>query len=129
MLSFLKYDGSTDGLVIDGACDRETFGEFMETVLLPQTKPGDVVIMDNARIHKKSFDATLFERRGVEIRYLPAYSPDLNPIEKMWSKVKSIMRPLQPRTFNEIWRRSSEAHLDVTAKDALGWYEACGYCH
>ena len=127
MLSFLKYDGSTDGLVIDGACNKETFREFMDEVLLPRTSPGDVVIMDNARIHKKSFDIALFETKGVEIRYLPAYSPDFNPIEKMWSKVKSIMRQHKPRTFNEIWRRSSEAHLDVTAKDALGWYESCGY--
>lgn len=129
MLSFLKYDGSTDGLVIDGACDKETFREFMEEVLLPQCQPGDVVILDNARIHKKSFDTALFENNGVEIKYLPPYSPDLNPIEKMWSKVKSIMRQFQPRDFNEILRRSSEAHLDVTAKDALGWYEACGYFH
>ena len=101
----------------------------MEEVLFPQTRPGDVVIMDNAIIHKKSFNITLFESKGVEIKYLPPYSPDLNPIEKMWSKVKSIMRQLQPRTFNEIWRRSSEAHLDVTAKDAPGWYESCGYSH
>lgn len=129
MLSFLKFDGSTDGLVIDGSCDKDTFREFMENVLLPQTRKGDVVIMDNARIHKKSFDVALFERKGVEIKYLPPYSPDLNPIEKMWSKIKSIMRQLQPRTFNEIWRRSSEAHLDVTAKDALGWFESCGYYH
>ena len=129
MLPFLKHDGSTDGLVINGPCDKETFREFMEEVLFPQTRPGDVVIMDNARIHKKSFNITLFESKGVEIKYLPPYSPDLNPIEKMWSKVKSIMRQLQPRTFNEIWRRSSEAHLDVTAKDALGWYESCEYSH
>lgn len=116
-------------MVIDGSCDKETFREFMEKILLPQTRKGDVVIMDNARIHKKSFDIALFEIKGVEIKYLPPYSPDLNPIEKMWSKVKNTMRQLQPRTFNEIWRRSSEAHLDVTAKDAIGWYEACGYCH
>lgn len=129
MLSFLKFDGSTDGLLIDGTADKETFREFMEEILLPKTSYGDIVIMDNARIHKKSFNVELFEKKGVKIKYLPPYSPDLNPIEKMWSKIKSILRLFQPRNFNEIWRRESEAHLDVTANDALGWYESCGYFH
>lgn len=116
-------------MVVDGAVDKETYREFMEEIVLPQTKRGDVVIMDNARIHKNSFDPQRFRRKGVQIKYLPPYSPDLNPIEKMWSKVKSILRKCQPRTFNEIWRRSSEAQLSVTASDAHGWYESCGYFH
>lgn len=129
MLSYLKHDGSTDSLLIDGAVDKAIFREFMEDILLPQTHPGDIVIMDNAKIHKNSFDIELFKAKGVEMKYLPPYSPDLNPIEKMWSKVKNILRRFQPRNFFEIWRRMSEAHLDVTAKDALGWYDACGYSH
>lgn len=129
MLSFLKYDGSNGGLYIDGAVDKRIFRDFMEEVLLPQTKAGDIIIMDNARIHKNSFDAKKFEAKGVEIRYLPPYSPDLNPIEKMWSKIKSILRRFKPRNFNEIWRYGSEAHLDVTEGDAHGWYESCGYSH
>lgn len=65
--------------------------------------------------------------KDVSIKYLPPYSPELNPIEKMWSRIKSILRKLQPRNFFDMWRSISVAHLDVTAKDALGWYEACGY--
>ena len=129
MLSFLKYDGSTDGLFVDGAVDKPTFREFMEDILLPQIKEGEIVIMDNARIHKNSFDEKKFKAKGVEIKYLPPYSPDLNPIEKMWSKIKSASRKFKPRNFNEIWRFGSEAHLDVTANDARGWYLSCGYSH
>lgn len=129
MLSFLKFNGATDSLLIDGSADKDTFREFMESILLPSTQVGDVVIMDNARIHKNSFDMQLFKAKGVEIKYLPPYSPDLNPIEKMWSKVKNILGQTRPRNFHEIWRRMSEAHLDVTANDASGWYEACGYSH
>ena len=90
MLSFLKYDGSTDGLFVDGTVDKPTFREFMEDILLPQIKEGEIVIMDNARIHKNSFDEKKFKAKGVEIKYLPPYSPDLNPIEKMWSKIIAI---------------------------------------
>lgn len=129
MLSFLKYDGSTDGLFVDGAVDKLTFREFMEEILLPQVKEGEIVIMDNARIHKNSFDEKKFKEKGVEIKYLPPYSPDLNPIEKMWSKIKSTLRKFKPRNFNEIWRFGSEAHLDVTPDDAHGWYLSCGYSH
>ena len=129
MLSFLKYDGSTDGLFVDGAVDKPTFREFMEDILLPQIKEGEIVIMDNAKIHKNSFDEKKFKAKGVEIKYLPPYSPDLNPIEKMWSKIKSASRKFKPRNFNEIWSFGSEAHLDVTANDARGWYLSCGYSH
>lgn len=129
MLSFLKYDGTNDSLLIDGAADKESFRQFMEEILLPQTAPGDIIIMDNARIHKKSFNLRLFEAKKVEIKYLPPYSPDLNPIEHMWSKIKSIMRQDQPRDFNEIWGSMSRAHFKVTPQDAHGWYESCGYFH
>ena len=129
MLSFLRYDGKNDGLYVDGAVDKATFREFMEDILLPQTKSGDIIIMDNARIHKNSFDEKKFRAKGVAIKYLPPYSPDLNPIEKMWSKIKSILRKFKPRNFNEIWRFGSEAHMAVTAEDAHGWYSSCGYSH
>lgn len=101
----------------------------MEEVVLPACSSGDIIIMDNAKIHKGSFNIEKFKKKGVEIKYLPPYSPDLNPIEKMWSKIKSILRKFKPRNFFEMWRRVSEAHLDVTAEDAKGWYRACGYSH
>lgn len=129
MLSYIRFNGQNDSLLVDGAVDKTVFKEFMEEIVLPATTPGDIVIMDNARIHKGSFDKKLFETKGVEIKYLPPYSPELNPIEKMWSKIKAALRRLQPRDFLDLWRRTSEAHLDVTAKDALGWYESCGYFH
>lgn len=127
MISFIKLDGSNDNLLVDGAVNGQVFRKFMEEIVLPQTKAGDIVIMDNARIHKGSYSLKKFEEKGVQIKYLPPYSPDLNPIEKMWSKIKSILRKLKPRNYLEMWRRVSEAHLDITGEDALGWYESCGY--
>lgn len=129
LLSFLKFDGTTDGLIFSGAVNKEIFREFMEEILLPSTEKGDVVIMDNLNVHKNSFDSKLFERRGVEIKYTPRYSPEYNPIEMMWSTVKSSLRKAEPRNLFDIWREASCSQLDVTAENAHAWYKASGYCH
>lgn len=129
LLSYLKFDGQTDGVIFPGAVNTAIFREFMEKVLLPATHKGDVVIMDNLNVHKKSFDKKLFEKKGVEIRYTPRYSPEFNPIEMMWSKIKSDLRKAEPRDFFALWRESSCSQLDVTAENAHGWYKESGYCH
>lgn len=101
----------------------------MEEILLPKLSAGDIVIMDNLNVHKNSFDKSLFSKRGIEIKYLPRYSPEYNPIEMMWSKIKSIIRKMEPRDFISVWRETSIAHLDITPADARSWYKAAGYCH
>lgn len=108
---------------------REVFREFMEVDLLPRLKRGDVVIMDNASIHKFSFDMKKFKRRGIRILYLPPYSPELNPIEKMWSKMKSLLRKIGARTIETLQRAVSDALCEVTNSDRLGWFRGCGYIH
>lgn len=100
MLSYLKYNGETDGLIFSGGTDKATFKNFMEEILLPTAKAGDIVIMDNLKVHKNSFDKMLFEKKGVEIKYLPRYSPEYNPIEMMWSKVKTYTRKKNPGIFS-----------------------------
>ena len=129
MLSYLKYDGTTDGLIYSGGTDRKTFKNFMEDVLLPAVTTGDIIIMDNLNVHKKSFDENLFMQKGVTIKYIPRYSPEYNPIEMMWSKVKAYVHKKEPRYFLSVWRETSIAKLNVTPEDAPGWYKEAGYCH
>ena len=113
----------------EGAFNNASFKEYMEDLLLPSLKRGDIVIMDNLSIHKNSFDVRRFTRRGIKIKYLPRYSPDFNPIENMWSKVKQIIRKKEPRTGDQIWHTMNEALWSVTAENIAGWFRGCGYFH
>lgn len=106
---------------------RETYKEFMHEALLPTLKRGDIVIMDNASIHKNSFDSKKFKRRKIQIIYLPPYCPDLNPIEKLWSKMKSILRKIGARTIETLEKAINEALWQITPSDRLGWFKGCGY--
>lgn len=128
MLSYLKYDDKTDSFIFPGAVNKEIFKQFMEEVVLQEVKSGDIIIMDNLNVHKNSYNKDLFQRKRVEIKDMPSYSPEFNPIEMMWSKVKTHVRKAEPRTLNDVLREVSIAHLDVTADDAKGWYVASGYC-
>lgn len=129
VLSYLTYEGKNDSLIFPGAVNKEIFQQFMEEVLLPVTRKGDIVIMDNLNVHKNSYDRKLFEAKGVEIKYIPRYSPEYNPIEMMWSTMKSDLRKVEPRDFYDIWRETSRSLLDVTHEMAENWYRECGYCH
>lgn len=85
--------------------------------------------MDNCKAHKNALDEQLLEEHKVSIKYLPPYSPDLNPIENMWSKIKSELRREQPRNEWELWGKVDQAHKNVTEENALGWFRGCGYFH
>jgi len=127
MLSSLRLNGSTECLVFDGAVDKKMFTAYMEKMLLPTLLAGDIVIMDNLSVHKNSFDVNEFTSKGITIRYLPAYSPDLNPIEKMWSKVKSKLREYQATDDESLFSAIGEAFHSITASNANGWFESSGY--
>lgn len=101
----------------------------MEKQLLPLLKRGYTVIMDNLSVHKNSFDIAKFLRKGILIKYLPRYSPDLNPIEFMWSKVKAILRQIGARTQDELWHATNEALWSITTDNIAGWFKKCGYLH
>jgi transposase len=126
MLSSIRLNGSSECVVFDGAVDKKMFGAYMEGMLLPELLPGDIVIMDNLSAHK-SFDASMFTAKGITIKYLPAYSPDLNPIEKMWSKVKGKLREYQATDVDALFIAIGEAFSSITASNAEGWFESCGY--
>jgi transposase len=127
ILSLVRLDGTTESILFDGAVDRKMFDEYIKQILAPQLRSGDIVIMDNLKTHKSEFALKSVQSRHAEVKFLPAYSPDLNPIEKMWSKVKQILRGLKPRTSEELFCSTGTALGMVTATDAQGWFESAGY--
>ena len=102
------------------------FTAYMNDMLLPTLYTGDTVILDNLSAHK-GFDASKFTAQGITIKYLPAYSPDLNPIEKMWSKVKGKLRERQATDTESLFHAIGEVFSSITASNAEGWFENCGY--
>jgi len=127
MISSVRLDGSTACMVVDGATTKDIFEAYVEQILLPTIKAGDIVVMDNLSAHKSQRARELIESVGAELWYLPAYSPDLNPIEKMWSKIKSILRTLKARTKEALIHAIAKALAMITASDAKGWFNSCGY--
>jgi transposase len=127
MISSVRLDGSTACMVVDGATTQDIFEAYVEQILLPTLRAGDIVVLDNLAAHKSSKTRMLIESAGAELWYLPAYSPELNPIEKMWSKIKSILRTLKARTRETLIHAIARALEKVTAHDVSGWFESCGY--
>ena len=127
MISALRFDGSTADMVLDGATDGAAFLAYVREILTPSLRRGDIVVMDNLAAHKMPAVTEAIEACGAEVRFLPPYSPDFNPIEKMWSKIKAHLRKVKARTKETLWQAIGEALKKVTASDALGWFESCGY--
>ncbi len=129
MLSSIRLNGKSEGIIFNGGVNKEIFKEYIEDILLPTLKAGDIIIMDNLRAHNADFNWRKFKRRKVELKRLPPYSPDLNPIEMMWSVIKNKLRRASPQDDLEMWREVSYAHFDVTPKMAHNWFENIGYVH
>lgn len=127
MISSVRLDGSSACLTIEGATNAEVFRAYVQEVLRPTLQPGDIVILDNLSAHKDTRALAVISECGAEVRFLPAYSPDLNPIEMMWSKVKSLLRTAQARTSTDLLKAIGAALAAISAQDALGWFVACGY--
>jgi len=127
MISSIRRDGSTAAMTVEGATTSEVFRAYVEHILVPTLRPGDIVVLDNLSSHKDKQAIQLIEQAGAEVRPLPAYSPDLNPIEKMWSKVKALLRSAKARTDEALLLAIGSALSRVTAQDAEGWFASCGY--
>ena len=127
MISSVRLDGSTACMVVDGATNKEVFQAYVQHILVPTLKSGDIVVMDNLSAHKNKEVKEMIESVGAQLWYLPPYSPDLNPIEKMWSKIKSILRSLKARTQQVLIKAIAQALEAITASDAKGWFESSGY--
>ena len=127
MLSALRLDGSTAAMVIEGATDREAFEAYVRHVLIPNLRNGDIVVWDNLAPHKTPAIVAAIEAVGAEAWFLPPYSPDLNPIEKMWSKVKQFLRSAKARTEDALLKAIAAALRSVCSSDPKAWFNSCGY--
>jgi transposase len=127
MISSIRLDGTTACMTLEGATDTEAFRAYVREVLCPTLRPGDLVVMDNLSPHKSDQTLDLIAAAGAEVLFLPPYSPDLNPIEKMWSKVKALLRSAEARTPTDLVAAIGSALARVTPNDALGWFASCGY--
>ncbi len=127
MISSVRLNGETACMTIEGATNTEVFHAYVREILVPTLKPGDIVVLDNLGAHKNARTLALIEKAGAEVRFLPAYSPDLNPIELMWSKVKALLRKAQARNHPDLLAAIASALAAVTPEDALGWFACCGY--
>jgi transposase len=127
MIAAIDRNGTQAPWVLDGPMDGTAFGVWVEQVLVPTLAPGDIVIMDNLSVHKNAVARTAIQSAGAEVWDLPPYSPDLNPIEKMWSKVKSFLRKAKARTPDTLCQAIGSAMEQVTNKDIKNWFASCGY--
>jgi len=129
MLSAIRLDGviRSASLVYDGPTDAAVFLTYVEDCLAPNLKPRDIVVMDNLSSHKGQGVTEAIESVGADVWYLPPYSPDLNPIEKMGSKVKAILRSIKARDFKTLIDAIATALRQVTSSDLRGYFASCGY--
>jgi transposase len=123
----LGLDGIRAAMSFEGAMNGRVFRVFIGKVLAPTLKAGDVVVMDNLSAHKVKGIKETIERRGAKVLYLPPYSPDFNPIEQCWSKVKTLLRKAKARTVDALNEAIDQAIDRVTGADAIGWFQHCGY--
>ena len=127
MLAAVRLDGPLAAVTIDAAVDAESFVLWTQEVLVPCLHPGDVVVMDNLPAHKHPGVAEAIEASGARLLYLPPYSPDFNPIEPMWSKIKTALRAAAARTFESLGTAIDDAFASITPQDCQGFFRHCGY--
>jgi transposase len=127
LASMTLLGGMGETMAVEGSTDRGVFEAYVERALAPTLEAGQVVIMDNLPAHKPARVRELIEERGCELIYLPAYSPDLNPIEEAFSKIKAMLRRVGARTKDALVDALGEALSAVSAQDARGYFEHAGY--
>ena len=128
VLSSIRLNGSLVYTTYQGGTTAQRFREYIGKQLIPSLEKDDVVIMDNMRSHHAKIVTELLDKAGISYLYLPPYSPDLNHIEKMWSKMKSILRKRKIRIASELPEAVKAALEAVSTKDCRGWFRACGIC-
>ncbi len=127
VLSSMNAEGMGPSLTVEGATTSVVFEAYVEQVLAPILRRGQVVVMDNLSAHKGERVKEMIEGRGCQLVYLPAYSPDLNPIEEAFSKIKGLVRKAGARTKEALVEAIGSALSAVTSADARGFFEHCGY--
>jgi transposase len=126
-LATLTAMGMGESLVVDGPVDGRVFAAFVERVLVPSLRPGQLVVLDNLSVHKSARARELIEDAGCQLVFLPSYSPDLNPIEHAFAKAKQALRRLEPRTWESVVAAIGQVVDTVTAADAQAFFTAAGF--
>jgi transposase len=127
LLSSMTVEGMGPSLTVEGATTARVFETYVEKVLVPSLEPGRIVVMDNLGAHRPKRIRKLIEQQGCELIYLPAYSPDYNPIEEAFAKIKNLLRKAAARTKEALVEAIGAALSAVSAADARGFFEHAGY--
>jgi transposase len=131
LIASMSLYGMGESMCVEGATDAAAFEVYVEHFLAPTLGEGQVVVMDNLGAHRPKKIRELIEARGAQLAFVPSYSPDLNPIEQAFSKIKNILRKLGARTHEALLEAMEEAMEEalskVTPADAAGWFDHCGY--
>lgn len=127
VIAALRIDGLHAPAVFDGPLDNPTFLAYVEQVLVPTLRPGDVVVLDNLAMHKQPEVQAAIEAVGARLRFLPPYSPDFNPIERAFAKLKAFLRAARPRTFDQVVALMAIALRLFTPAECLNFVRHCGY--
>jgi len=123
----LRLDGLVAPFVFDGPINAVTFEAYVEQFLVPELRPGDIVVMDNLSSHKRPKVPALIEAAGASVLYLPPYSPDFNPIEKLFAKFKALLRKAAERTVEGLWSAIAKTLDRFTPRECANYFEAAGY--
>ena len=123
----LRLGGMTAPMVLDGAMHGAAFLAYVEQVLVPSLKPGDIVVMDNLACHRSAAVRDAIQGAGAELRFLPPYSPDFNPIETAFSKLKASLKQRAARTLNELWEAIGQATDNFSPAECQNCFAAAGY--
>lgn len=126
-LAALRQDGLTAPLVIDGAINGATFLAYVQQQLVPTLRPDDIVIMDNLSAHKVAGVREAIEAAGAELVYLPPYSPDFNPIEQVFAKLRRLLQSAAARTVDELWRTIGQVVDCFKPAECSNYFRHCGY--
>jgi transposase len=127
LIASLSLEGMGEAMLLDGSADAAAFETYIEQILAPSLRPGQIVILDNLSIHLGPRVKQAIEARGYQLLFLPAYSPDFSPIEGAFSKLKVLLRRVGARTREALQNAIIEALPRITTQDALGWFWHCGY--
>lgn len=123
----LRLSGMTAPMVLDGPMTREAFHAYLEQVLVPTLRPGEIVIMDNLSAHKPASVRVSIEAAGASLRYLPQYSPDFNPIENAFAQLKALLRKTAARSIDDLWNAIRDALPAFTPSHCANYFAAAGY--
>jgi transposase len=127
LVQAVALDGTRAAMVLDGPMNATCFAGFCDWLLAPALIPGDLVVMDNLSSHRSAAAVKAIESAGARVVYLPPYSPDFNPIEMIFSKVKQLFRALRPRNFRQIARQAKQVLKQITLDELESVYLHCGY--